>query len=270
MIGICAASRDHLERARQLSEALHLPLLEPAPNDHELALLVDDEGLALWAPGRREHPVRCDFTSGKMTYRRRQGGGRQQALARAAGLHQGGHPVIVDATGGLGRDAFVFASLGCEVIILERHPIIAALLEDGMRRARAGGGETARVIDRLQLHHTDADHWLAQRQPLTADIIYLDPMYPERRKRALGGLEMRYLRTLAGDDADAGHLLARALQCDVRRVVVKRPRLAPQLGGPAPGHVVKASSTRYDVYFPQTLQAQPPDLTQERADADGA
>ena len=42
---------------------------------------------------------------------------------------------MLDATAGLGRDAFVLASLGCQVTLIERVPAVAALLENGIERA---------------------------------------------------------------------------------------------------------------------------------------
>ena len=70
-----------------------------------------------------------------MAHRRRFGGGRGEAVAKAAGIKKSYLPSVVDATAGLGRDAFVLASLGCHVRMIERHPVVAALLDDGLQRA---------------------------------------------------------------------------------------------------------------------------------------
>ena len=71
-------------------------------------------------------PVFVDFVEGAVAHRRKFGGGRGQSIAKAVGLKSGANPTVVDATAGLGRDAFVLASLGCRVTMLERHPVVAA------------------------------------------------------------------------------------------------------------------------------------------------
>ncbi len=65
---------------------------------------------------------------GAVGHRRKFGGGKGRAIAKAAGLNKGATPTILDGTAGLGRDAFVLASLGCKVQMVERHPVVAALL----------------------------------------------------------------------------------------------------------------------------------------------
>ena len=93
--------------------------------------------LSVYRSGSREKPVSVDFVGGKAGHRRKFGGGKGQDIARAIGLNKGVQPSVLDATGGLGRDAFVLATLGCPVTLLERSPIVAALLKDGIRRGQA-------------------------------------------------------------------------------------------------------------------------------------
>src|SRR5690606_6881060 len=119
---------------------------------------------------------------------------------------------------------------------------LAALLDNGLARARAHP-ETAPAAARMHLVHDDGRRWLAQGHG--PDVVYLDPMYPQRRKQALVKKEMRLLRRLVGDDGDAPELLAAALEAARRRVVVKRPRGAPSLRGPAPAAAITSPNTRY-------------------------
>jgi 16S rRNA (guanine1516-N2)-methyltransferase len=81
------------------------------------------------------------------------------------------------------------------------------------------------------------------------EVIYLDPMYPHRTKSSLVKKEMRILRVLAGDDQDAAGLLVAALACARKRVVVKRPRLAPRIEGQTPSTEITSKNSRYDVYL---------------------
>jgi len=198
------------------------------------------------APG----PLYVDFVHGALGYRKRQAGHAREPLARAVGLkNRLLAPSVIDATGGLGRDAFMLACLGCRVTVIERAPVMAALLRDGLARA-AAEPSTAEIAAHLQLIEDDAVHYLTQLdEAARPNVVYLDPMYPERGKSALVKKEMRYLRALVGDDLDAPALLAAALRVARRRVVVKRPRLAAALVGPPPSTTLAGSTTRFDIYL---------------------
>lgn len=197
------------------------------------------------APG----PVYVDFVGGPAGHRRRAAEGRKQPLARAAGLKHGALPFVIDATGGLGRDALVLATLGCRVLILERSPVVAALLQNGLTRALADAA-TAPVAQRMSVINTDARVYLPTLSgPHRPDVIYLDPMYPPRDKSALVKKEMRVLRALLGDDPDAAELTAAARRCAQHRVVIKRPRRAPPLSGVQPTMCIENETTRFDVYL---------------------
>jgi len=242
---------DQYEKAMRLSRKLSLPLVQGETEEYEFLVLSSEDGLALKQTGKNGlGPLMVNFTSTTMTYRIKHGGGRGQALARAVGLKKGWQPTVIDATAGLGRDGFILASLGCHVHMLERSPILAVLLEDALQRA-ARSEQTAEIIkQRLQLTHTDSIDFLQKlRQQDYPDVIYLDPMYPERRKSSLVKKEMRILRGLAGDDPDAGKLFTVALGCVRNRVVVKRPRLAPPLNNMAPTHEITGKTSRFDVYL---------------------
>ncbi|SDO78914.1 16S rRNA (guanine1516-N2)-methyltransferase [Halomonas shengliensis] len=238
-----------------LSERLGLPLEVEA----ELTLARREGRLVLAGDERRYgHPLAVDFTAGRAAHRRRFGGGRGQLVARACGLARGVTPCVVDATAGLGRDAFVLASLGAEVLLVERVAAIFALLEDGLARARADA-ETAEVAARMRLAWGDAARELEAMVAAAAfppQVVHLDPMFPHREKSALVKKEMRLFRTLAGDDADAPRLLEAALDVATHRVVVKRPRKAPPIAGPAPRHVLEGKTSRYDLYVHRSLTAE--------------
>ncbi|HSH57695.1 MAG TPA: class I SAM-dependent methyltransferase [Halomonas sp.] len=237
-----------------LAERLGLPLAE----DAELLLTRREARLVLEGdPGRFGQPLAVDFTAGRAAHRRRFGGGRGQLIARACGFTQGVTPAVVDATAGLGRDAFVLASLGARVLMMERVAAIFALLEDGLARALADA-DTAGIVTRMQLVHGDAARDLEARiaeAGFPPQVIHLDPMFPHREKSALVKKEMRLFRTLAGDDADAPRLLEAALDVATHRVVVKRPRRAPALEGPTPRHVIEGKTSRYDLYVHRSLKA---------------
>lgn len=202
-------------------------------------------------------PLAVDFAVGRVAHRRRFGGGRGQLIARACGLAKGVTPSVVDATAGLGRDAFVLATLGAEVLLVERVAVIAALLEDGLARAQAQADpEVREIVARMRLVHGDAAGDLVSLvagSGVAPQVIHLDPMFPHREKSALVKKEMRLFRALAGDDADASRLLESALDVATHRVVVKRPRRAPPIAGPPPRHVLEGKTSRYDLYVHRAL-----------------
>ena len=156
---------------------------------------------------------------------------------------------IMDATAGLGRDSAVLAALGCEVLMIERHPVVGVLLDDALLRARASAEPRVRELAaRLGFRAGDAREFLQGGAGEAPDAVLLDPMFPERESSAAVRKEMRVFQHLVGDDADAPALLEAALARAVFRVVVKRPRAAPPLAGPRPSHTLQGRSTRFDVY----------------------
>ncbi|MBK8453717.1 MAG: class I SAM-dependent methyltransferase [Thiofilum sp.] len=197
--------------------------------------------------------VYVDFIGGKAQHRLQFGGGKGQDIAKAIGLNKYAHPYVVDATAGLGRESFVLASLGCKVLMLERNPTVYALLEDGLKRAQACTDEPLQtIIERMSLERNSAQSWLSTLTPdHYPDVIYLDPMFPERQKSALVQKEMRFFHTVVGNDEDDAELVDLARHKVHKRVVVKRPHKAPWLGDNKPAFVIGAKAAiRFDVYLP--------------------
>ncbi|WP_376707898.1 class I SAM-dependent methyltransferase [Parashewanella spongiae] len=200
---------------------------------------------------KRDEPklsaISVDFTSGAVAHRRKFGGGKGQSIAKAVGLKNGKTPTVIDATAGLGRDAFVLASLGCSVTLIERNPIVAALLEDGLRRGYLDAEIGEWMRQRMILNYGSSQTTLHQLS-LNADVVYLDPMYPHREKSALIKKEMRLFQSLVGSDQDADELLQPALDLATKRVVVKRPDYAEPLNQQPPSTVISTKKNRFDIY----------------------
>lgn len=186
-------------------------------------------------------PFYIDFLHGPIAYRCRRGGGRRQPLARAMGLKPGYNPRVLDLTAGLGRDAWVLASLGCEVVMIERSPVVAALLNDGLQRALC--------IQPLSiaLEVMDAADYI-QALSIPPEVVYLDPMFPDKSKTALVKKEMQILQYIVSEPDDSQRLFALACRSGCQRVVVKRPQWAPSLGAIKPDAAVATKRHRFDIY----------------------
>lgn len=211
-------------------------------------LVYDEMGLCLAKVGQKAR-VRVDFVGGVANHRRTQGGG--ELIAKA--VNHTTKPIVWDATGGLGRDSFVLASLGLTVYVFEKNAAVFALLKDGLVRASMQP-ETANIVARITSVYGNAvdlfqEYALAHGQP---DVVYLDPMYPERQKSAAVKKEMAYFHELIGVsvESDDRALFQAACLTAKKRVVVKRPRLGMYLCDQKPAYQYTGKSTRFDVYLP--------------------
>lgn len=216
--------------------------------DNLMALVLTPEHLEL---RKRDEPklggIFVDFVGGAMAHRRKFGGGRGEAVAKAVGIKGDYLPDVVDATAGLGRDAFVLASVGCRVRMLERNPVVAALLDDGLARGYADAEIGGWLQERLQLIHASSLTALTDITP-RPQVVYLDPMFPHKQKSALVKKEMRVFQSLVGPDLDADGLLEPARLLATKRVVVKRPDYAPPLANVATPNAVVTKGHRFDIY----------------------
>lgn len=262
-----------LAKVEKLAVQLNLPVELPensyssragSSKRDRLLLRVSSNGLELIKldDPKLSGAVRVDFTAGHAAYRRKQQ--KKELLVRAVGGKGGNGGAslnVIDATGGLGRDSFLLAAAGHRVHIFERQPVVAALLADGLARA-AAHLETAEICQRIRLTVGDAVPALEVMQKTGAgekgedceggegvDVVYLDPMFPERRKSALVKKELQLLQLLAHLDSSPEKLLESALEAATRRVVVKRPLKAPFLTDRSPSHSLTGKTVRFDVYL---------------------
>lgn len=238
-----------LSTAQDLAEQYGFTLATELPKDDNYYLCLDETGLSLKQGSQPRTSVQVDFVGGSNAHRRKFGGGMGQDIAKAVGVSSAYKPTVVDATAGLGRDAFVLASLGCTVIAYERNPVVAALLADGLGRAQQDF-ETAEITQRIQLQHGHSHDFL---QPLAEtdkpDVVYLDPMFAnEGKQRALVKKDMQAFHAVVGQDDDADALLAKALVHARCRVVVKRARKAEPLARQKPSYSLVGKANRFDVY----------------------
>jgi len=170
---------------------------------------------------------------------------KQDALAQALGRKT---KTIIDATTGWGQDSLHIFRMGYNLLCIERSPVMAELLSDGFNRLLAEDWMQTLKLQPPQLLRGNAIE-LLQALDAPPDCIYLDPMFPPKRKKsALAKKSMVVLRELLGDDQDKELLFEAALQATARRVVVKNPDYAEPLGG-KPSESYQGKLLRYDVYL---------------------
>lgn len=231
------------EQAKALAHQLNLPYGE---KNADYELMQTPKGLAL-ADHRNKHtkPLLIDFTSPTYTRRLAKAGRNSEMLVQAMGNAAKSNTHIIDATAGLGSDGFLLAYVGYQLTLIERSPILHALLQDALLRAKANA-MLAPAVSRITLLFGDAKALLRDHH---ADIVYLDPMFPDRKKSAAVKKEMVMLHDLlgAGDEGDA--LFEAAMGAAQKRIVVKRPRLAPTLIPRPANYQLEGKSSRFDVYL---------------------
>lgn len=219
-----------------LAKRLGLPL----DNHYENRLCLTQEGLVLVVSPFL--PMSANFCRAK--WQQRHDAGKKQGLIRACKPKKGLR--IIDATAGWGRDAAILASFGADVLMLERHPLMAVLLDDALARSRVQDGAAALPLHCQAVNALDYLNGLGKEA--YPHVIYLDPMHPERQKTALVKKPLQILQQLLGADEDALLLLQLARTRCLERVVLKWPaHLRPLL---PPSSSVPGKTVRFDIYDP--------------------
>ena len=205
-----------------------------------LELRRDDEGLALVGDGM---VLRADFA--RLLPRLRSDRLGRELLVRAARVRGAVAPAAVDATAGLGEDSLLLAAAGFTVTMFEQDPVIAALLRDALERA-ANDPRLTGVAARMTLVEGDSVAGLRELD-FSPDVVFLDPMFPERTKSAAVKKKFQLLHLLERPCDNEEELLDAALAARPRKIVIKRPPKGPWLAGAKPSHSIAGKAVRYDV-----------------------
>lgn len=242
-------------KAQEVANKLNLPLIPNLDNSGiSFILAVTEERLEIRKLTKPKiNPIYVEFLNGKNAYRNAIGKG-SELIAKAVGIKGNYTPSVLDGTAGFGSDAFVLANLGCKVLMLERSPIVATLLDDGLKRLFSYAQKQKLELALLNVDTKDYIQNIPSNNT-KPDVIYLDPMYPTIQKTAMPKIEMRILREIVGNDFDAKDILALALNCAQKRVVVKRPRFSEMLNNFKPDIIFEGASSRFDVYITNFVNA---------------
>ncbi len=167
---------------------------------------------------------------------------RKCLLGRAVGNKV---ETVVDGTAGLGLDMLLLARMGYQVTAIERSPVFAALISDGVDRINA-------VSSDLSIKSFFADtRSVSQYSDENFDAVYLDPMFPEGRKPSVKvARPLTVLREFCkDDDSDTAELIATAIRWARKRVIVKRPNFAEPLKPERLSMSMRGKLVRYDIYL---------------------
>lgn len=219
-------------------------------SDFEYLLRYDaHQGMELASKAKGVLPLRVDFISGTLHYRMHQNVRNELLVKAVLGRNKQRIPRVLDATAGLGQDSALLATLGCQVTLVERNPVVAVLLADGLARLQHGTDDPALAARMTlipgQIHLLGAALF---EENTGHDVVYLDPMFPTRTKSAQVKKTMQTFKNIVGADDDAANLLPAALALAAQRVVVKRPAKAPFLAERKPTYSVAGRTSRFDVY----------------------
>ena len=227
------------------SEAVRGFVIRDAPPEAGFYLCQQPDGLTLYhaqAPAT-DRGLRIDLLDASVD--KRAAGGRRSPLAGALGLRRHPGAQVLDTTCGLGRDSATLAALGCQVVAIERHPVLFALVADARERARLAA--PAWLANWPTLIHADARAWLTVADAAPFDVIYIDPMFDTPRRKARPQKALAWMHELIGTDGDAAELLACARTRATRQVVVKQHARAAPLA--KPDRQVEGKAIRFDIYL---------------------
>lgn len=225
------------EEALALSEHIGVPLSDTMGEG--LTLLMEKSGLSLVGYGLR---YQGDF---KEMLRRIMGGRLRHEMLVKIAKTKTEHPIAIDAAAGMGEDALLLAAAGYTVYLFERDAIVAALLRDTMRRAEQIP-ELTQIVSRMHLTEGDSIELMSS-VPEQPELIYLDPMFPARRKSGLINKKLQLIQKLEQPCAQEEDLLRAAAAMHPEKIVIKRPLHSPFLADKKPGYTVKGKAIRYDV-----------------------
>ncbi len=173
----------------------------------------------------------------------------QEILLKAIGCRGNYRPTVIDATAGFGIDALLMGFNTCFVSSIEWNPLICFLVADGFFHLK---DSVIQECIQRQVHYYQGDARLLIPELPPHDVIYLDPMFPSRRKQSKVKKYMQMMQMMTAlypeYKTDENQLFEIASQYAIKRVVVKRPKGEEPIT-PRPNYSLASQSIRFDVYL---------------------
>lgn len=232
-----------LDMARRIAAGFETEITNVMPeNKDAVFFLIDKTGVSFVAAGQ---VLKGDFS--RMLPRVTGGHLQHEILLKAAKLEAGANDDAlraVDATAGLGEDSFILAAGGFTVEMCEHNPVTAVLLRDALIRGKRDP-KLKDIISRMSLRQCDSKEFFTELN-YTPDLIYLDPMFPEKKKSAETKKKLQVLHRIELPCSDENELLKAAMDTHPRKIVIKRPPDGEYLGGVKPSYSVTRKAVRFD------------------------
>lgn len=206
----------------------------------KLTILFHAKGVSLTGYGLS---YQGDFEN--MLHRVTNGRLQHEMLVRAAKSDKPGRKAI-DATAGMGEDAFLLAAQGYEVTLFEQNPVIAVLLKDALRRAKKHP-VLKDIASRMNLVQDNSVEGMSKLLD-PVDVIYLDPMFPARQKSSLINKKLQLIQKLEPPCSEETDLFDAAISASPSKIIVKRPLKSEFLAGRKPSYTLNGKAIRYDCY----------------------
>ena len=205
-----------------------------------LSVLFDSKGVSLTGYGLT---YQGDFNN--MVRRVTDGRLLHEMIAKAVKTDKKGL-TAVDATAGMGEDSLLIAACGYDVTLHEQNPVVALLLKDAVRRAKKIP-ELKEIASRMHVVEGNSIELLSNRLD-PVDVIYLDPMFPERQKSSLINKKLQLIQKMEAPCSEEDELFDAAIKAGPSKIIVKRPLKAPYLAGRKPNYSLEGKAIRYDCY----------------------
>ncbi|MDR4493122.1 MAG: class I SAM-dependent methyltransferase [Nitrospirales bacterium] len=189
-------------------------------------------------------PFVIDFVSGKLDYRRKYGHAGGEAISETVGIKKGQRPNV-----GCRR-------VGSRCVCVGHHGMPRAydrtLGHHWPTSGRHAGAREDKKIgklihEKLSLTCGDSQQVLLE-VPFEPEVIYLDPMFPQKEKSALVKKDMRILQTVVEPDGDANALLKLAMTIATKAGSREAPGLC-QLLAVSPPDLHQNKKHRFDIYL---------------------
>ena len=233
-IVVCLEKGGQKDMAEAFARRIGAEISEkPGP---KLTILFHAKGVSLTGYGLS---YQGDFEN--MLHRVTNGRLQHEMLIRAAKSDKPGRKAI-DATAGMGEDAFLLAAQGYEVTLFEQNPVIAVLLKDALRRAKKHP-VLKDIASRMNLVQDNSVEGMSKLLD-PVDVIYLDPMFPARQKSSL----INKIQKLEPPCSEETDLFDAAISASPSKIIVKRPLKSEFLAGRKPSYTLNGKAIRYDCY----------------------
>ena len=232
-----------LDRARRLAEQFETEIISKLPEDKFAKYFVFDKSGITFVAGKQE--LKGDFT--RLLPRITKGHLQHEILLKVANqgaLEQVGELRGVDCTAGLGEDSFILAAGGYHMELYEHNPVTAVLLGDALIRAKSHP-DLKEIAKRMTLRVGDSKE-LLEKLSYRPDLIYLDPMYPEKKKSGESKKKLQVLHQIETPCSDEIQLVQAAIERKPQKIIIKRPPEGPYLAGMKPNYSVKRKAVRFD------------------------